>query len=63
VEHVPESLFAVLRYQRRGDREANRVAVERSLKLTGGNVKAAATLLGVSRNALMRPRNLRQAVR
>jgi DNA-binding NtrC family response regulator len=51
-EHVPAGLCPPLRYQRRGDREANRIAVERSLKLTDGNVQAAARLLGISRNAL-----------
>jgi DNA-binding NtrC family response regulator len=51
-EHMPAGLCPLLRYERWGDREANRLAVERSLKLTGGNVKAAAKLLGISRNAL-----------
>lgn len=49
-EHMPEGLCPPLRYQRRGDREANRIAVERALKLTDGNVKAAAKLMGISRN-------------
>lgn len=51
-EHVPMGLSSTLRYRRRGDRQANRIAVERSLKLTGGNVKAAAKLLGISRNTV-----------
>jgi DNA-binding NtrC family response regulator len=52
VEHVPDGLAPVLRYQRRGDPLLNRVAVERALKMTGDNVKAAARLLGVSRTTL-----------
>ena len=51
-EHLPDGTCPALRYQRRGDREANRIAIERALKLTGGNVAAAARLLGMSRNAL-----------
>lgn len=51
-DHVPGKAEPVLRYRRRGDREANRVAVARMLTITRGNVKAAATLLGVSRNSL-----------
>ncbi len=50
-EHVP-AVRPVLRYRRHGDQEFNRVAVEKSLEITGGNVKAAAKLLGLSRNAL-----------
>jgi transcriptional regulator of acetoin/glycerol metabolism len=41
-----------LRYDWRGNREANRLVVERVLKITGGNVKKAAQLLGVSRNTV-----------
>ncbi len=62
-EHVPAGTCPLLRYERRGDREANRLAVERSLKLTGGNVKAAARLLGISRNALNAARAVRDPVR
>src|SRR5207247_7535598 len=51
-EHVPAAVRAILRYRRHGDPELNRVAVERSLEITGGNVKAAAKMLGVSRTAL-----------
>ena len=51
-EHLPRGLRPGLRYQRRGGREANRIVVERALAVTGGNVKAAAELLGISRNAL-----------
>ena len=52
VEQLPDGLAPVLRYQRRGDPQLNRVAVERALKMTGENVKAAAKLLGVSRTTL-----------
>ena len=51
-EHIPAELRPVLRYRRHGDREVNRVVVERTLQITGGNRKAAAKLLGLSRNAL-----------
>ncbi len=51
-EHLPEEVGAGLRYQRRGDPRANRVAVERALRQTGGNVKRAAKLLGVNRNTV-----------
>lgn len=61
-EHMPIGTCTALRYKRRGDREANRIAVERSLMLTGGNVKAAAKLLGISRNALTAARMVRQLV-
>jgi len=50
--HVPVKTAPALRYRRRGDREANRIAVARTLSITGGNVQAAARLLGVSRNSL-----------
>ena len=52
IEHLPTAALADLRYRRHGDREANRLVVERSLRVTGGNVKQAARLLGVSRNTL-----------
>jgi DNA-binding NtrC family response regulator len=52
VEHVPEGLCPVLRYERRGDVVANGVAIERALRRTGGNVTQAAKLLGISRNRL-----------
>ena len=51
-EHLPAWLRPLLQYQRRGDREANRLVVQRTLAITGGNVTAAAKLLGISRNAL-----------
>ena len=50
--HVPGTVAPLLRYRRRGDRVANRIAVARTLSITGGNIKAAAKLLGVSRNSL-----------
>jgi DNA-binding NtrC family response regulator len=52
VEHLPDGLCAQLRYQRRGNAEANRRAIERALERTGGNVKAAARVLGVSRHTV-----------
>ena len=52
VEHVPSDLFPHLQYRRRGDREENRLVVERTLRITGGNVKKATELLGVCRNTL-----------
>ncbi len=51
-EHLPDEVCTHLRYQRRGDPRANRVAVERALRQAGGNVKRAAKLLGVNRNTL-----------
>jgi DNA-binding NtrC family response regulator len=45
-------LSATLRYRRHGDAAANRAVVERMLELTGGNVKAAAQRLGVSRTTI-----------
>jgi len=52
VQHLPAELTPRLHYRRHGDREANRVVVERTLRVTGGNVRQAARLLGVSRNTL-----------
>jgi DNA-binding NtrC family response regulator len=63
-EHLPDELGPQLLYQRRGDRVANRRAVERALERTGGNVTAAARVLGVSRaavNAVLSVRGERQA--
>lgn len=51
-QFLPEHVWPPLRYERRGDRRANRIAVEQALSRTGGNVKQAATLLGVSRTAV-----------
>jgi DNA-binding NtrC family response regulator len=51
-EHLPDEVCSRLRYQRRGDPRANRVAVERALRQAGGNVKRAAKLLGVNRNTV-----------
>jgi DNA-binding NtrC family response regulator len=53
-EDLTEGLCPVLKYVRRGDRAANRRAVERALERTGGNVKAAARVLGVSRTTISR---------
>lgn len=50
--HVAGRTIPALKYRRRGDREANRLAVACTLSITGGNVRAAARLLGVSRNSL-----------
>jgi DNA-binding NtrC family response regulator len=52
VEHLPRSLSPIPQFRRRGDFEANRVVVEQTLKMTGGNVKKAAQLLGVSRTTV-----------
>jgi DNA-binding NtrC family response regulator len=51
-DHVPQDLSKVLRYKKHGDRAANLLVVKRTLRITGGNVKAAARLLGISRNTL-----------
>lgn len=51
-EHLPEGILPTLRYQRWGNREANRKVVERALSITGGNVKAAAKLVGITRSTL-----------
>jgi transcriptional regulator of acetoin/glycerol metabolism len=50
--HLPADLTRRLQYKRRGNRDENRAVVERVLRVTGGNVKKAARLLGVSRNTL-----------
>jgi len=52
VAHLPVELTPCLQYKRRGNRDENRAVVERVLRVTGGNVKQAARLLGVSRNTL-----------
>jgi len=52
VKHLPIDLTPHLEYKRRGDREENRMVIESVLKITGGNVKRAALLLGVSRNTV-----------
>ncbi len=51
--HLPAEVCPVLRYDRRGDRAANRQVIERALARTDGNVKAAARLLGVSRGTVL----------
>ena len=50
--HLPDGLCPPPHYHRWGDRAANRLAVDRALKQTGGNVKKAAQILGISRNAV-----------
>jgi DNA-binding NtrC family response regulator len=52
VTPLPAELTPRRQYKRRGNREENRAVVERVLRLTRGNVKKAARLLGVSRNTL-----------
>jgi DNA-binding NtrC family response regulator len=52
-EHLPEGLCPMPHYERRGDPVANRRAIDRALERTGGNVKAAAGLLGVSRGTVI----------
>jgi len=50
--HLTTDLTCALQFRRRGDPQANRVIVERVLRMTGGNVKKAAQLLGVSRTTV-----------
>jgi transcriptional regulator with PAS, ATPase and Fis domain len=52
LRHLPPGLAPVLKFTRRGDLETNRIVVERVLRMTGGNVKKAAQLLGVSRTTV-----------
>jgi DNA-binding NtrC family response regulator len=52
VAHLPGSFSPVPQFRRRGDIAANRLAVEQTLRITGGNVKRAAQLLGVSRTTV-----------
>jgi DNA-binding NtrC family response regulator len=52
VDHLPPQLIPRLVYRRHGNFEANRVVVERILRITGGNVKKAAEMLGVSRTTV-----------
>jgi len=61
-EHMPAELGFFPRYQRHGDPRANLLVVENSLRITRGNAKAAARLLGISRNALNAARSPRKAV-
>ena len=51
VEHLP-SEPVVPQYTRRGDLKSNRVVVERMLRITRGNAKKAAQLLGISRTTV-----------
>ncbi len=59
-EHLPAELLTELQYKRHGDAEQNRVVVDNTLQMTGGNVKASARLLGVSRNTLNSMRSARR---
>jgi len=52
VDHLPAQLTPRLQYRRHGDIEANRQVIERTLRITGGNAKKAAELLGVSRTTI-----------
>jgi len=52
VQHLPGELTPRLQYKRHGDPEENRIVVARILRITGGNVRKAARLLGVSRNTV-----------
>jgi len=49
VKHLPADLTSSLQYKRRGDPAENRLVVEQTLRMTGGNVKRAAERLGISR--------------
>jgi len=59
VKHLPAELTPCLQYKRRGDREENRIVVERVLRITRGNVGKAARFLGVSRTTLNATRHNR----
>jgi two-component system, NtrC family, response regulator len=50
--HLPFDATALPQYKRHGDINANRILVERVLRMTGGNVRKASELLGVSRNTV-----------
>jgi len=52
VEHLPRQLTPRLQFRRHGDMAENRQVIERTLRITGGNVKKAAQLLGVSRTTI-----------
>lgn len=51
-EHLPKGVTTTLHYERRGNRDVNRQVVERTLRITGGNVSEAARLLGTSRHTV-----------
>jgi len=59
VKHLPAELTPCLQYKRRGDREENRIVVERVLRITRGNVGKAARFPGVSRTTLNATRHNR----
>jgi len=52
LRHLPAKVARISQFKRRGDPEVNRFVVERTLRITGGNVKKAAQLLGVSRTTV-----------
>jgi DNA-binding NtrC family response regulator len=52
VTHLPPLLTGRLHYRRHGDLESNRSVVERALRITGGNIKKAAEIVGVSRSTV-----------
>jgi len=52
LQHLPAELTPTLQFERRGDPKSNRLIVERMLRITGGNAKKAALLLGVSRTTI-----------
>jgi DNA-binding NtrC family response regulator len=51
-DHLPPQLVPAFHFERHGDRKTNQMIVERALRITGGNVKRAAKLLGVSRTTV-----------
>lgn len=60
VHHLPSDAWPTARYRRHGNSDANRLIVERALRITGGNVKKAAQLLKVSRTTIHMARGLVQ---
>jgi DNA-binding NtrC family response regulator len=52
LKHLPAELTARPQFKRRGDPGSNQIVVQRILRITGGNVKKAAQLLGVSRTTI-----------
>jgi len=57
VEHLPVDTMPQLQYERHGPRVANRVIVEKALRITGGNLTKTARLLGISRNTVRTARD------
>jgi DNA-binding NtrC family response regulator len=52
VEHLPDESKRGLQFKRRGEPKENRLVVERTLRMTAGNVKRAAERLGISRTTV-----------